>query len=269
MLIEVRHRTIYRYTEPARYTVQSLRLLPPAFDAQRVVSWAINAPGIESGLRFIDCFGNAVVLASIAGQHDGIEIEAIGVIETIECAGVARGLPSVAPLRMYLRQTTKTTPSPPLVKLARQAQRGSVLETLHELMRAVSEAVIYEIGVTHEHTTAADALESGRGVCQDHAHVFITAARLLGIPARYVNGYFLSGTLAAAEAHHAWAEAWVEGLGWVGFDPANRTCPTERYVRLACGLDAASAAPIRGTQRGGGNEVLDVEVEVQQQGSQQ
>ena len=269
MLIEVHHRTTYRYDGPARYSIQSLRLQPPTFDAQRVVSWAITAPGMDASFQFTDCFGNDVVLASISGAHDGIVIEARGVIETLDCTGVARGLPDKAPLRVFLRHTPKTMPSAAIADLARTAQKPTVLATLHELMRAVSEAVVYEIGATHQHTTAADALTSGRGVCQDHAHVFITSARILGIPARYVNGYFLAGTLAPAGAHHAWAEAWVEGLGWVGFDPANRCCPTERYVRLACGLDAASAAPIRGTQRGGSNEALDVEVEVQQQSSQQ
>ena len=94
------------------------------------------------------------------------------------------------------------------------------------------------------HTSAAEALKAGRGVCQDHAHVFISAARLMGVPARYVNGYFVTGGESASEAQHAWAEACIDGLGWLGFDPANQVCPTERYVRLACGLDAASAAPI-------------------------
>jgi len=72
-----------------------------------------------------------------------------------------------------------------------------------------------------------------------------------------------------SRAHHAWAEAWVEVLGWLGFDPANGLCPTDRYIRLACGLDSSSAAPIRGTRRGGVEEVLDVVVEVQQQSAQQ
>ena len=113
--------------------------------------------------------------------------------------------------------------------------------------------VAYEVGVTNTHTTAADALKDGRGVCQDHAHVFISAARSLGIPARYVSGYLLAGTGdEPSDANHAWAEAWLDGLGWVGFDPANGVCPTDRYVRLASGLDAAFAAPIRGTRRGGG-----------------
>lgn len=102
-----------------------------------------------------------------------------------------------------------------------------------------------------------------------HAHVFISAARVLDIPARYVNGDFISGIEGPSDAHHAWTEAGVDGLGWAGFDATNLTCPTERYVRFACGLDAATAAPVRGLQRGGRNEALDVVVEVEQQGGQQ
>jgi transglutaminase-like putative cysteine protease len=133
----------------------------------------------------------------------------------------------------------------------------------------VRDRVEYVAGVTDAHTGAAEALADGKGVCQDHAHIFISAVRTLGIPARYVTGYLVLDAPSASEAHHAWAEAWVEGLGWVGFDVANRICPTERYVRLAAGLDAGYAAPIIGSRRGGSTEKLDVSVEVQQQSAQQ
>ncbi len=190
----------------------------------------------------------------------------------MDTCGIFRGPPEPAPVRVYLRETPKTAPDKGIRELARNVcgkEMKDSLDGLHALMRAVRDAIDYEIGATHEHTSAAEALADGKGVCQDHAHVFISAARVLGVPARYVNGYFLSGTLAPSEAHHAWAEAWVDGLGWVGFDPANGMCPTERYVRLACGLDASTAAPIRGAQRGGESEALDVRVEVEQQDAQQ
>ena len=268
MLIEIQHRTTYRYAGPANYSVQCLRLTPPSFDGQEVLNWQIKAPGIEHASSFQDGFGNTAHLASCAMPHDAIVIEATGLIGTVDRYGIARGLPDPSPVRAFLRETPRTAPDAAIIDLAHRAERRTTLDTLHWLMAAVREAVSYEIGVTHAHTTASEALSDGKGVCQDHAHVFISAARALGVPARYVNGYFLSGTLAPAEAHHAWAEAWVDGLGWVGFDPANGTCPTERYVRLACGLDALSAAPIRGTQRGGTEEALDVTVEVQQQSAQ-
>ncbi|WP_295559717.1 transglutaminase family protein [uncultured Hyphomicrobium sp.] len=273
MLIEIRHITTYKYETPARYSIRSLRLTPPSFDGQDVITWNIAAPGFDDHIEHRDGFGNLVQLTAVSGPHEGVTIEASGLVETEDRSGIVRGLTEVAPRRVFLRETDKTTPDKGIRELARSVSNGKVpkdvLDCMHALMRAVSDAVEYEIGATHEHTSAAEALTAGKGVCQDHAHIFISAARVIGIPARYVNGYFLSGTIAPSEAHHAWAEAWIDGLGWVGFDPANGMCPTDRYVRLACGFDAASAAPIRGTQRGGANEALDVKVEVEQQGGQQ
>lgn len=273
MQIEIRHVTTYGYETPARYAIQSLRLTPPTFDGQEVLAWMISAPGFEKHIAYRDGLGNVVHLASVSGLHDGIVIEASGIVETEDRSGIVSGLTEVAPRRVFLRETERTAPDKSIRELARGVSKGKVpkdvLDCMHALMRAVQDAVAYEIGATHHHTTAAEAMAAGKGVCQDHAHVFIAAARVIGIPARYVNGYFLSGTLAPSEAAHAWAEVWIDGLGWVGFDPANGMCPTERYVRLACGLDAGYAAPIRGTQRGGEKEALDVRVEVEQQGGQQ
>lgn len=273
MLIEIRHQTTYSYSTSARYAIQTLRLTPPSFEGQEVLRWTISAPGFERAVEFRDGFGNITHLTTLNAEHDGITIEASGVVETEDRCGIVRGLTEVAPRRVFLRETPVTKPDKAIRDLARKVSGGKqpsdTLDCLHALMREVREAITYEIGTTHEHTSAAEALAAGTGVCQDHAHVFISAARAIGIPARYVNGYFLSGTLAPSEAHHAWAEAWIEGLGWVGFDPANGMCPTDRYVRLAWGFDAATAAPIRGTQRGGEQEALDVKVEVEQQGGQQ
>ena len=275
MLIEIRHVTTYKYDTPARYSIQSLRLTPPSFDGQEVMSWSIVAPGFDKAIEFRDCFGNLAHVAVISGLHDGMVDRGVGRgRDRGSAAGSCAALSEVAPRRVFLRETPITAPDKAIRDLARSVGGGKervgyARLACTRLMSAVREEIDYEIGATHEHTSAAEALADGKGVCQDHAHVFISAARVLGVPARYVNGYFLSGTIAPSEAHHAWAEAWVEGLGWVGFDPANGMCPTERYVRLACGFDAGSAAPIRGAQRGGENEALDVRVEVEQQGGQQ
>jgi transglutaminase-like putative cysteine protease len=168
---------------------------------------------------------------------------------------------------VFKRETAKTAPDDAIRELTADLKAPDAIDRLHELMAVVGERVKYVVGATNASTSAAEALKAGRGVCQDHAHLFISAARLMGVPARYVSGYFV--TESASEAQHAWAEAFIEGLGWLGFDPANQVCPTERYVRLASGLDAASAAPITGNRRGGLDEVLDVFVEVQQQSSAQ
>jgi transglutaminase-like putative cysteine protease len=130
----------------------------------------------------------------------------------------------------------------------------------------VAGAIAYRPGTTHSHTTAAEALAQGEGVCQDHAQALIACARHAEFPARYVAGYLFSSEDGTPhEASHAWAELHVPGYGWIGFDPANRCCPDERYIRLGSGLDAAEAAPIKGIARGLGAESLSVTVAIQSQ----
>jgi transglutaminase-like putative cysteine protease len=269
VLISISHLTRYRLAAPAHYSIQCVRLTPPAFDGQKVVSWAIEMPHIDKAVTFRDSFGNIAHLVAIPEPHEAIAILARGTVETTDRSGFARGLVEVAPPRVYKRSTPVTAPDDEIRLLAKGVTGKDAIDCMHGLMDAVHERIKYVVGATREHTTAGEALKAGKGVCQDHAHVFISAARALGHPARYVNGYFVTDEEVPAEAHHAWAEVHLDGLGWLGFDPANRRCPTDRYVRLACGLDSGSAAPIRGTRRGGVDEVLDVVVEVQQQSAAQ
>ncbi|HPG89778.1 MAG TPA: transglutaminase family protein [Hyphomicrobium sp.] len=270
MRIAIGHVSRYTYAEPVQYAVQNLRLTPPSFNGQRVIEWLITAPGFERAQKYRDSFGNICHLVSCSEPHGENLVLAKGVVETSDRAGLIQGLFETTPARVYKRVTPMTKASEAIVELAHRACPSPNINGFHRLMNAVRDALDYKVGATHEQTTASDAFAAGSGVCQDHAHVFIAAARALGVPARYVSGYFVSGDDEPAEAHHAWAEVWIDGLGWVGFDAANRLCPTDHYVRLATGLDADSAAPIRGTRRGGGtNELLDVIVEVQQQMSTQ
>ena len=179
---------------------------------------------------------------------------------------------------VFLRTTRLTAPDAAIRAFAESCRGAERLPTLHAMLDALHEQVGYDTTTTGSATTAAEAFADKRGVCQDHAHIFIAAARVLGIPARYVTGYLLvdagedsgavAGDGASAVAHHAWAEALVADIGWIGFDPSNGQCPTDRYVRLAVGLDAAMAAPIRGVHAGAARESLDVAVEVRQSQSQ-
>lgn len=269
MQISVRHTTRYRYAEPVSYAIQSLRLTPASFEAQRVLAWHVRVPGAGPPLQFKDGCGNLVSLVTVDARHQELVIEAAGTVETEDCNGVVAGLPEVAPPRVFLRETAQTKCDGRIRALAAAADGRDTLDRLHALLGFVRDRVQYVAGVTDAHTSAAEALADGKGVCQDHAHIFIAAARALAIPARYVTGYLALDGQKTAGAHHAWAEAWVEALGWVGFDVANRLCPTDRYVRLACGLDAGYAAPIIGARRGGNEEMLDVSVEVQQGAQQQ
>ena len=159
-------------------------------------------------------------------------------------------------------------PGPQLRQLASQI-RGSFdelggVDPLHALSAEIAGAVAYETGRTDSATGAEQALAAGHGVCQDHSHIMIAAARLLGYPARYVSGYLLMDGQEEQDASHAWAEVWTKGLGWVGFDVSNGICPDTRYVRVATGRDYRDAAPIHGLRQGAGGEALHVSLQVQQ-----
>ena len=174
-----------------------------------------------------------------------------------------RGLKDATRPQMFLRATPLTEADARIQSLAKDLAGEKPLDRMHALFNAVADAIAYKPSTTSTSTTAAQALKAGKGVCQDHAHVFVSAARSIGVPARYVVGYLLAQDTKLTETH-AWAEAWVPEIGWVGFDAANRLCPTDRYVRLGCGLDAADAAPIRGNVTGNSQERLSASVDISQ-----
>ena len=267
--ISIEHVTRYRYAGEASYSVQSLRLTPATFDGHSVVDWQMTVEPAAQTIAGRDGFGNVVHLLTVTVPHSEIVIRAAGAVDVEDRTGVVRGLSSGVPPHVFLRRTALTMPDAQIAAIADSTRGLEPIPRLHAMMEAIRDRVAYETGATSTETTAAAALAHGVGVCQDHAHIFLAAARAAGFPARYVTGYLLVDDGAPAEAHHAWAEAWVEGLGWIGFDVANRVCPTDRYVRMAAALDARYAAPIRGSRRGGDAEQLDVEVKVRQQATQQ
>ncbi len=264
MLLLIDHVTRYRYGHPVRGVVQSHRLTPSRFDGQQVVEWNVTVSGGTPGGAFRDGAGDWVQGWTIKGPVDEIEVRVQGKVSTTDLAGVLRGHRESTPPLAYLRETPATALTPALLDLSASAtEADGSLALAHALSLAVSEAVAYRPGSTNAKTTAAEALAQGEGVCQDHAQVLCTIARARGMPARYVSGYLLADAEGQAhEAAHAWAELYLEGLGWVGFDPANECCPDDRYVRLGSGLDAQEAAPIRGSARTVGEERLDVTVAV-------
>lgn len=266
MRLTVNHVTRYLYAAPVRSVVQSHRLTPSTFQGQKVIDWAISVTEGTRGAEFRDGAGDLVQGWTVAGPVGEIAVSVTGVVETVDLTGVLRGHKETVAPDCYLRATVPTRVDKALDALAHTVSGADTLGLAHALMGAVADAIAYKPGVTHAHTTAAEALVLGEGVCQDHAHAMIALARARGLPGRYVSGYlFADSDGIAHEAAHAWAEVFVAGLGWVGFDPANRCCPDERYIRLGSGFDAQDAAPIRGIARGGGREVMDVTVAIQNQ----
>ena len=273
MRMSIRHLTRYRYEPEAASAALRLRLWPPATAAQRPVSWAVRVNGESVEPILTDAQGDRIGLWHAHAPVAGIEIVAEGTVETADLAGVLKELPQHARPGLFLRETPLTGPSETIRELATRvasgAADGDALARGHALSAAVHDAIDYRPGVSDAGTTAAEALALGAGVCQDQAHVFIAAARAMEIPARYVIGYLHDPhRQAPAGETHAWPEAFVPGLGWTGFDVTNQICPTDLYVRLCCGLDAADAAPVRGTIRGEAEEEMAVEIAVRGAASQ-
>ncbi len=271
MLINIDHKTLYEYEQPSRYGVQEFRLTPSSSKSQKILSWNLEAPGFKDAARFFDAWGNQAHLVNQLSEVSQMTIRVRGLVETQDTGGVVGVLPNEPPSRIFLRETPLTKADDPIRKLADKFRSNEdEVARCHDLMGELRAVMRFETDTTHAHTTAAEALRDKSGVCQDFSHVFISACRHLGQPARYVTGYLLmQGDELVHEAHHAWAETEIKGLGWVGFDPANAICPDERYVRLAGAPDASLAAPLRGLRRGPGSEKLTVVVSVVEQAQQQ
>jgi transglutaminase-like putative cysteine protease len=274
MRLRVRHETVYNFEPPMRGVVQSHRLTPSLFEGQQVIDWTVSVEGAARGAAFRDGAGDWIETVSLLGPVGRMEVVVTGEVETVDLAGVRRGHRESIPPMAYLRPTRATRADMALIELAGDAvaalDGGGALAKAHALSAAVADAIAYTPGETEHGTTAAEALALGHGVCQDHAHALIACALSLDIPTRYVTGYlFASEETGLHEASHAWAELWLEGLGWVGFDPSNRCCPDERYIRIGSGSDATEAAPIRGVAQGLGHERLDVMVSVDEAGQSQ
>ncbi len=266
MILTIQHVTRYHYDRPARAVVQSHRLTPSRFDGQKVIAWAVSVSGGRKGGEFRDGAGDLIQGWTIPGPVEVVEVSVQGVVETTDLSGMLRGHREIIQPEAYLRTTFATAADDALRALANGVTEDDPLALSHGLSRAVSQAIAYKPGVTEVHTTAAQALIQGEGVCQDHAQVLVALARHRGLPARYVSGYLSAeSTGPAPEAAHAWAEIFLTGYGWIGFDPANSCCPDARYLRIGSGMDAKEAAPIRGVARGTGTESLSVTVAVQAQ----
>ena len=267
MRLSVRHITRFEFDQPSGHSIHDVRLTPKPATGQRIVSWRIDGPGKRS--EWVDGHGNSVTTFSVASQHDAVEIAVAGLYEF---SGADQWLrPSDAPTLpapFWLRNSGLTRHDasfdPLIAGLAeRAADPTKRVIALHELMERVAARMTYKTGVSTVDTTAAEALARGAGVAQDTAHVFIAACRRLCVPARYVSGYLRNDDgLHVGRTSHSWAEAWVPGLEWVGFDPANNISPRGDSLRVAIGLDYRDAAPVSGRRVGFGDAKMTVEASV-------
>ncbi len=267
MRLSIRHTTHYRFSQPASRGLQRLRLRPKSTHGQSVIAWRMDYDGATPECEYEDQHCNPTALVSVNPGTEAVTITCSGLVATSDNAGIIGHHSGYMPLWSFLAQTPLTAPGPKMRALVAAIDKtaGDPLARLHALSQGVIAAVRYEIGHTDADTPAEAAMAAGRGVCQDHAHIFIGVARALGVPARYVSGYLMMNDRIDQEAGHGWAEAFVAGLGWVAFDVSNGISADARYVRIASGRDYREAAPITGISYGGGESALAVSLAVEQQ----
>jgi transglutaminase-like putative cysteine protease len=207
------------------------------------------------------------------GPLSDLTVHVSGMVETQDTGGVMKGTVERFPPTFFLRTTQLTDANAEMASLARrlfEEASGNTLDFLHALMMQIADHLTFDTAPTHVGTRASEAFKLKRGVCQDFAHVFAACARAASVPTRFVSGHFYNSDTKkpAKDGGHAWTEAFVPKLGWVGFDPANAICTTDAHARIAIGLDYLGAAPVRGTFYGGGGETMSVAVKVDQAGRQ-
>ena len=270
MRIRISHATTYHYDTPPNGVTQLLRLTPRNHDGQYVVEWRIDLSEDAQLHQHEDAFGNITHSFTAEGPFDDLAITVNGEVETQDSNGFVRGAVERFPPAMFLRESPLTLPDAAIIDFAEAARTeagpgASTLSVLHQLLANVHGEITFDVTPTQTATTAAEAFKLKRGVCQDLTHIYIAAARHLGIPSRYIGGHFYRDDgVTAQDAGHAWAECYIENFGWIGFDPSNGICPTDAHVRVAAGLDYLGASPVRGTRYGGNGETLKVAVNVEQ-----
>ncbi len=267
MRIRIAHRTDYRYDPPAAGVIQMLRLTPRNHEGQHVVRWRIDVSADARLAMQEDAFGNIAHVFSADGPFAELSVEVDGEVETQNNNGVVRGTVERFGPSLFLRDTALTQADDAIRDFAqaiRAEKNGEMLGELHGILDRLHEDMAHDGDDADGAANAAQAFAAKRGPSRDLSHIFIGAAHSLGIPARYVSGYFHHEDATSAQAGHAWAEAYVPDFGWIAFDPANGFCPTDCHVRVAIGLDALGAAPVRRMRYGQGAETLAIAIKVGQ-----
>lgn len=282
MFYAIRHVTRFRYSAPVRESVMEIRMQPRSEGPQALRSFQINTNPRTQLYAYTDHFGNAVYHFNALRAHEELRIEAQAVVEVSQLPVPPEALDDLEWSRLnpynltddhfdLMESSRFAMPTPALdrfmAECGLQRRTGDPLTVLRTLNGAVHDAFDYEPGITQVHSPIDHALEVRRGVCQDFAHIMIAAARQLGIPARYVSGYLHhrphNHDRSSTDATHAWVEAYLPSLGWVGFDPTNNTLAGERHIRAAVGRDYADVPPTRGTFKGVAESELAIAVSVE------
>lgn len=260
MRIDLRYECRYRYGAGVADSHNAARICPAGTPTQRLLSYRIDVDPEARVVSYIDYWGTRVDMFGVGGNHRELVVSAEASVETERPTGPSSDAPwrGARPLDDHLDAIELLSPSPhvrwgpEVAAFAADAAAGA--STLVEACAAVADAVArrmtYERGATDVGTPVDDVFESGRGVCQDYAHLALACYRSLGIPARYVSGYVADASAYAGVETHAWVEVLVDGYGWWGLDPTNRIAADERHVKIGHGRDYEDLTPLRGVYSG-------------------
>lgn len=281
MFYTIRHITRFRYSAPVRESVMELRMQPRSEGPQTLRSFQISTNPRAQLYAYTDHLGNAVYHFNLLREHEELRVEAQATVEITPRPAWPDQLDTLEWSRYngfnltddhfdMLEPSKFARSSPELGSFMKIADLekpvGDPMSALKTLQRGIYDSFDYEPGVTEVNSPIEVALEQRRGVCQDYAHIMTAIARAWGIPCRYVSGYLYhkgSRDRSAANATHAWVEAYLPSLGWVGFDPTNNILAGERHIRAAVGRDYADVPPTRGTYKGGADSELSIAVSLE------
>jgi transglutaminase-like putative cysteine protease len=282
--LRIRHTTRYTYDTPVQRSLHRLHLRPVIDWRQNLLSYQLTIGPQVQVIEFEDVFGNWAQRFEITLPYRELSVTAESLVEVVDTDPFAFAKLPIRPpswplvwmpwertmLAAYL--TPAELPDTQLQALYDYGMQfvnrnhGDLMETLFAINLTLFREYRYVPGETEVTTSAFEVFQSRAGVCQDFANLFITIARLLGIPARYVCGYIYTGapgnSRAASDATHAWVELYIPNIGWKGFDPTNGVLPQTDHVRVAVGRNFRDATPTAGTLFTRANETLTVEVEV-------
>ncbi len=278
MQYTVRHLTRFTYDNPISESVMEVRMQPRTELHQRCLGFELSTTPRATITAYRDPLNNIVHHFDIPGRHGQLTIVAEAIVEFVGGLSLPEALPvdSWADIEAaehaqvhwdFLQASTLTRETPLLKAFETTLANGHRHDPLSEVL-AINEAIhkrfTYRQQVTGVDSPIDHALESGEGVCQDFAHVMLACVRRRGIPGRYVSGYLFhgSGDTSVDGATHAWIEAFLPGLGWVGFDPTNNVVAGTRHIRVAIGRDYADVPPTKGVFRGRSANELAVAVQV-------
>jgi transglutaminase-like putative cysteine protease len=279
MLLSILHRTTFRYAGKAHESFNEARLRPLDDDTQQCHQFSFRVSPAALPREFDDFYGNKVQYFEVIPAHARLIVEATSVVETKpmderpRIASVSHEQLQASSEREMLAEFYTESQYVPLgdelsdeADVALAGGRSDVWGDVRRLASHIHRTVTYRPRATGVDTLATDVLEIRMGVCQDFAHLHLGLCRSLGIPARYVSGYFFNNALRPreVEASHAWTEAWIPGHGWAAFDPTHDRVADDRYVRLAIGRDYADIRPVNGTYRGAPTRSMKVDVAVRQ-----